>query len=855
MVPIERFGHFDIAKGADGRSVELPRSRDEFVFLAFDTRISRLVELHVLKGGERWTAEEKQSALERAGEAMKVTSAGFMRVLECGEDDGLVYYSSMVSDGEPLDAYVTRRGALPPATAFSLMIPLMDDLHHLLEIPRLAAETRLDELFVTLQEETFLQLRALDFGLSSVEREREPGEVEQRLVYEACQAMFQLLTGRPHSGEDCDRFPVLTGLPMGLRTLMRASLGNAANAPASVQRMREEVREALAAQTREVHGRASRRHLVASDAMVPVSALRDILLHDVSMEQIFKGRISLADSGGQQRYPFTIQATDDRTEAPLSVHLLPPRRIVSNEHYDAVPPQMWRFNAERHPNILRSRSVWESTDLTFITEDLSPGFPLSRLIAERVYLNPAEAVIILREVRAALDQAMECGVEKLDIHPCNIVLKLATAPHAREIQRLLQKRLDAWPGFTVMLRTHMTMRSLYEPPLSELERPTLGEGGNDARDFRNRSYVALAAYLLSGERLSGGAARLPESVPEELTAYVNECAERSQHPGQAPAPQEFLREFERRAAIPEVEPAGGGVVLPARREAQMGATALIPMESAGVVSDFAEDQAKPEAAAPSSAAGRTTSLLTRVPLDSGRRKPNVSGRAGMLLWAALFVMFLYLGYTRFWSKIHGGGAASALVEAPPVVKAPASLQESAVTKAPAAMQASAPVETPASLKKPVAAKAPVARPVPSLVESPPAAETPVNAKAPVAAKAAGVMQASTPAEAALAVEPAASVPAPAEASPPARAVAPPLVPVAAKPSGEVSQPPTKPAPVAPAKPEEVRRALVPSDEEKEQLRREAPPSPPPANGESPPTVRASSLPAGIGIGPSRSSAV
>jgi hypothetical protein len=60
---------------------------------------------------------------------------------------------------------------------------------------------------------------------------------------------------------------------------------------------------------------------------------------------------------------------------------------VENHAYEAVPLQMWRFNPERHPNILRSLSLWESPEWTFLTEEREPGFTLSRLMAERITLE------------------------------------------------------------------------------------------------------------------------------------------------------------------------------------------------------------------------------------------------------------------------------------------------------------------------------------------------------------------------------------------------------------------------------------------------------------------------------------
>ena len=472
----------------------------------------------------------------------------------------------------------------------------------------------------------------------------------KRLVVDACEVIFLMLTGKSFAGDDCDRFPVLTGLPSGLRSIVRSSLMNPDNAPSSVERLRDDVREALSALTRDVGARNAKRHLVATDALLPKSTLREVLLHDIALSQLLKGRLVIEGDEELRRYPFTLQAMDPRTERPVTVHLLPPKRVVQSEHYDAVPLQMWRFNADKHPNILRSLSVWESPDLTFLTEERTIGLPLSRLTAERVYFNPPEVLLIMRPVKKGIEQALECGVEKMDIHPSNIMLRLGGSPQAREMEKLLHKRLDAWPKFHVMLRPHMTMRSLYEPLL--LDRATDDSSRDqffDAKDFRNRSYVALATYLLSGEKAVQGGVSLPDSVSHELAAYVGKSLELSRQPGKAPSINEFLEALEKLTSVPEVEQeGGGGFFLPISRAAERAAApvpqaALAEMESVGSVSDFDEDESVSYSTpSPRPASGS----LLGVPTVK-ERKPGPKGRVGMLIWGAVVALFIIVAVSMF----------------------------------------------------------------------------------------------------------------------------------------------------------------------------------------------------------------
>lgn len=577
---LQQFGNLSIARRAGGTPVELERSKDEVVFLAFDNRIRRLVELHVLRGGSSLDAAGKRSAFDRAHLASEIRNHTFMRILELGEDEGLVYYTSNLNDGEFVDHYVKRRGAISAPTALALVYQLLDDLLELKDLKRLMSGLHIDRVLVTTLEDTFLQLRVVDYGLSRPEAGAE-GDFGGRLVAEACRLLFLLLTGEAYNGENPDRFPALTQLPMSLRTAMRSSLSDPDNAPTSIAKLRDDVREAFSALSNSIQGRNLRKHLVVITPLLPASQLQDLLLENVPVETILGTRFHVEDEGQVRRYPFSIPALNVKSEQPVMVHLLPPSRIVEKDRYEAVPLQMWRFNPERHPNILRSLSLWESPDWTFLTEEREPGFALSRLMAERITLNPSEVLVLMRQVCAGLEQAVECGVNRVDLHPSNILLQVGKRGPllSREIERFIQKRLDAWPKFLVKLRPHMTMRSLYEPLLVDMDIP---DGAHQEehlmdRDFKHRSFVALAAYLLSGQRQSSGVPLFPESLPEAAATYVRECMELSKRYGKTPSPAEFMARFEESLSAPVVDFA-------TRLRGQ--AVAIEDMDSAGAISDF-----------------------------------------------------------------------------------------------------------------------------------------------------------------------------------------------------------------------------------------------------------------------------
>ena len=571
-----------IARTTGQQPVRLSRSPDEVTFLAFDASIKRLVELHVLGKGRPLDTGIRQTVLRRAREVALFRGPSFTRILDVGEDHGLAYYTSNLNDGEFAGDYVRRIGPPPPALVFALVHQLLEDLVRLKEQLQVVPSLRLDRVLVTTHEDAFLQLRLYDLALTARET---PEEGAARLVIEGCRLIFQLLTGKEHQGESPDLFPALTAVPMSLRTTMRGALSaGGVHAPVSLEKLKDDVREAHSALVSSIQARTSRKQLLVTPAFQPKSQIQEVLLESVPVETILGGRFEVVVDENFRRQPFSIPCVNAKSGQPVTVHLLPPSRIVDKSLYEAVPLQMWRFDPEKHPNILRSLSLWESPDWTFLTEEREPGFSLSRLLAERVCLNPAEVLVLLRQVHDGQEQAIECGVERLDLHPSGIFLRVGKNGHtqARECERLMQKRVDVWPPFVAKLRAHLTLRNLYEPPL--VDKPEQGEHPETHladRDYRHRVFVGLAVYLLTGERQTGGQPLFPETVPESLSSYLCECLEKSRQHGATPSPAEFLQRFEELMNGPAVPD-----LLTRMRGAMVN---IEEMESAGSVSDFEDD--------------------------------------------------------------------------------------------------------------------------------------------------------------------------------------------------------------------------------------------------------------------------
>ncbi|MDB6139075.1 MAG: hypothetical protein JWO94_2147 [Verrucomicrobiaceae bacterium] len=638
----EKFDRFLISRRADGSNVELRSSPAEVVLLAFDTILKRLVELHLLTSTQSLGAVGRAETLAHCRLATQVQGAACLRVLQAGEEDETVYFSCNLSEGELAEDYVARRGALPAVTVFCLMQQFVEDLLRTPKFDQLMAYMSLANPLVTTLEDSFLQLRIVDYHLAAPELDALGGS--RRVVAECYHLLFLLLTGQPFEGQNPDQVPALTCLPTSLRSSMRAALIDADQASPHLEKLRDEVREAYASLVSNLQMRVSRRHIVVTDSLQPRSQLQEMLLEQVPLAELLNGRFEVLAGEDSSRHPFSIAAVNVKTEQPVTVHLLPPAGIVPRDQYEAVPLQMWRFNLERHPNILRSLSVWENPAWTFLTEEREPGFSVGRLMAERITLNPTEVIAVLRQVRAGLDQAMECGVRSADLHPSNLMLNVGKGgpTQAREFERLMQKRIDAWPPFLVKLRTHMTMRSLYEPPLVEFSDAEADRDLHLAeRELRHCAFLGLAVYLLTGERQAGRDPDFGESVSEPLANYLHGALETARHSDRAPSPGDFVNAFE--LYMGQTGSEGRGIA------AIMAASAVTggEIEDAGTISDFDEDWSQDHEDAPPVAppnyllTGSSTRKSFNINPPPSPQK-TILGRTGVYVWAASFLSLLVL---------------------------------------------------------------------------------------------------------------------------------------------------------------------------------------------------------------------
>jgi len=324
-----------------------------------------------------------------------------------------------------------------------------------------------------------------------------------------------MLIGREPRSENPEKHPVLTKLPTALRLTMRWALLGGDQAAPSLGILRDQVREGLCAFAGQQAARSPKKLLSSAESLQPENEVERLLFGDAPVAKMLGERFSLIEGQGDSAGFEGLAAVRHRDTEDVTIHLLPPERLMGERLEGAVPLGSWKFNDKDTPNLLQPLCVWERRDWGYLAEKREPGINLHRLLAVRGVLNPAEVLILLQQIRDGIRQAKACGVEPIYLDPSEIFLKVGKpgVMMQREIDRLMERRIDAWPPFTVKLRTHLTTRRFLVTP-----EDIPGHPENSA----HAELLALAAFLLVGESPSGREdLQLAETLPDALRSLLD----------------------------------------------------------------------------------------------------------------------------------------------------------------------------------------------------------------------------------------------------------------------------------------------------------------------------------------------
>ncbi|WP_075087762.1 hypothetical protein [Verrucomicrobium spinosum] len=151
--------------------------------------------------------------------------------------------------------------------------------------------------------------------------------------------------------------------------------------------------------------------------------------------------------------PYALRGMYMKTGQTVVVEQLPPRRLAGN-FPEAALRQVQNLPKGKYPNLIPVVFVEHGEEIECMGETAVEGVPLSDLLETRRVLDPQEVYVVLASMDAALEQMEKAGLACHRLRLEDIYLFTGFGKEAPVDTGLLNTKLNEWPGFSIVIRTH-----------------------------------------------------------------------------------------------------------------------------------------------------------------------------------------------------------------------------------------------------------------------------------------------------------------------------------------------------------------------------------------------------------------
>jgi hypothetical protein len=164
--PTQKFEHYELVRGADGKPLELGRGAMGVTYKAFDTRLSCSVALKVI--GERCLGDNAAQVrfLREARAAASVRHPNVASVFHLGKSDRNNFYAMEFVEGETLERLVKHLGRLPVKLALEIARQMSAGLAAVHKQKLVHRDIKPSNIMVNLDAEGSVVAKIIDLGLA-----------------------------------------------------------------------------------------------------------------------------------------------------------------------------------------------------------------------------------------------------------------------------------------------------------------------------------------------------------------------------------------------------------------------------------------------------------------------------------------------------------------------------------------------------------------------------------------------------------------------------------------------------------------------------------------------------------------
>jgi serine/threonine protein kinase/tetratricopeptide (TPR) repeat protein len=163
---LQRFEHYELVTGQDGKPVELGRGAMGVTYKAFDVDLQCPVTLKVIS--ERYLGDESARLrfLREARAAARLRHSNVASVLHLGKSAGNYFYAMEFVEGETLDRLIKRSGSLDIKLALEIATQMAAGLAAIHEQHLVHRDIKPTNVMVRLKEEGGVTAKIIDLGLA-----------------------------------------------------------------------------------------------------------------------------------------------------------------------------------------------------------------------------------------------------------------------------------------------------------------------------------------------------------------------------------------------------------------------------------------------------------------------------------------------------------------------------------------------------------------------------------------------------------------------------------------------------------------------------------------------------------------
>jgi hypothetical protein len=163
---IQRFEHYELVIGEDGKPVELGRGAMGVTYKAFDVNLRCPVTLKVIS--EKYVGDEsaRQRFLREARAAASVRHPNLASVFHLGSSGGDYFYAMEFVEGETLESLLKRSGRLEVKLALEIATQVAGGLAAIYEQKLVHRDIKPTNIMVRVKEEGSVAAKIIDLGLA-----------------------------------------------------------------------------------------------------------------------------------------------------------------------------------------------------------------------------------------------------------------------------------------------------------------------------------------------------------------------------------------------------------------------------------------------------------------------------------------------------------------------------------------------------------------------------------------------------------------------------------------------------------------------------------------------------------------